>query len=333
MPNRRHLLAGLATLAAPCPALAAATTFWTSFRDRFVLPEGRVLDSGNGGVSHSEGQSYGLIFAEAAGDRETFERIWRWTDRALARQDVRLFSWRYDPRAEPTVADLNNATDGELMIAWALMRAARRWREPAYAQAAGEIRAAVAAHLIVEAAVGPVLLPGLAGFQKDASVTLNPSYYVWPALDAFALAEPEGPWTGLIAAGEGLLLKARFGAHGLPSDWVSVSAVGGVSPAKGWPTRFSYDAIRVPLYLAWSGRSAALAAYRAYWSPSFKAGASPPAWVDVVSGEPAPYLSAGGLLEVAQLSCDLPVTPSDWKGDYYSTALSGLVRAAADARR
>ncbi len=64
--------------------------FWTLWRDRFVAPEGRVVDTGNGRISHSEGQSYGMILALRAGDREAFERIAKWTQDTLGREDMAL---------------------------------------------------------------------------------------------------------------------------------------------------------------------------------------------------------------------------------------------------
>jgi endoglucanase len=42
-----------------------------------------------------------------------------WTERTLLRGDVALFAWRYDPRAPNPVADTNNASDGDMLIAWA----------------------------------------------------------------------------------------------------------------------------------------------------------------------------------------------------------------------
>ena len=42
-------------------ASAADQAEWLAFRNRFIAPEGRVVDTGNGGVSHSEGQGYAML--------------------------------------------------------------------------------------------------------------------------------------------------------------------------------------------------------------------------------------------------------------------------------
>ena len=44
-----------------------AESDWAAYRDRFVLADGRVVDDGNGGISHSEGQGYGLLLAVLGG--------------------------------------------------------------------------------------------------------------------------------------------------------------------------------------------------------------------------------------------------------------------------
>ncbi|MET0374182.1 MAG: glycosyl hydrolase family 8, partial [Rhizorhabdus sp.] len=77
------LMAGCAR-AAPPPAPRRSPSAWDEFKRRFVLPEGRIADTGNGGISHSEGQGYGLVLAEAAGDRATFDRLLGWTEATLA---------------------------------------------------------------------------------------------------------------------------------------------------------------------------------------------------------------------------------------------------------
>ena len=81
--------------------LAAATAYaqddalageWTKYRNRFVAEDGRVRDTGNKDVSHTEGQGWAMLFAESCDDRATFDRIWRWTHDKLQRDDNALFS-------------------------------------------------------------------------------------------------------------------------------------------------------------------------------------------------------------------------------------------------
>ena len=40
----------------------ALETSWKVYQQRHILPDGRVVDDGNGGVSHSEGQGYALLW-------------------------------------------------------------------------------------------------------------------------------------------------------------------------------------------------------------------------------------------------------------------------------
>lgn len=47
---------------------------WGDFKQQFVSSDGRVIDSTNKGISHSEGQGYGLLFAVYFNDRETFAK-------------------------------------------------------------------------------------------------------------------------------------------------------------------------------------------------------------------------------------------------------------------
>ena len=64
--HRRLLLgAGLGLLAAPPGRAETARSAWLSFRGRFLVQDGRVVDTGNQGVSHSEGQGYSLLLAAA----------------------------------------------------------------------------------------------------------------------------------------------------------------------------------------------------------------------------------------------------------------------------
>ncbi|MFD2783222.1 glycosyl hydrolase family 8 [Novosphingobium pokkalii] len=68
-----------------------------------------------------------MVLALEAEDRATFELIADWTNDNLLRSDVALHAWKYDPSSPDRVPDRNNATDGDILIAWALERAGRQW--------------------------------------------------------------------------------------------------------------------------------------------------------------------------------------------------------------
>jgi endoglucanase len=356
--SRRAVLAGCATVMVAIPACgsvshgAAASPDdlaeqWTGFRDRFVAPDGRVVDTGNGGISHSEGQGYAMLFAEAFDDRAGFERIFAWTRRNLRRPDG-LHAWRWRPGVRHPVEDPNNATDGDLYIAWALLRAAERWNEPAWRQEAQGIGAAVLQRLVIETGGRTLLLPGASGFVHPERVVVNPSYYAFPALFALSRAVPDRAWQRVMGDGAALLRAARFGRWGLPADWVEVGrGAGGPQrpdqradqaprPAQGWPARFAFDAARVPLHLAWAGMAdePAVRAAATFWNdPGMPVR---PAWTDLRNGTLAPYSAPAGIEAVAEvtiatgwrrgLARGLPTVARS--PDYYSAALAILSRLA-----
>lgn len=112
------------------------------------------------------------------------------------------------------------------------------------------------------------------------------SYYVWPALQAFARLD-QGSWGAVIQSGMQLLAAASFGRYRLPADWVEVSDDGRVSPVHDKPPRFGFDAIRVSLYLALTGRKDSLNRFSAFWYGYLRAGRPIPAWIDLVTDEQA----------------------------------------------
>ena len=61
-----------------------------------------------------------LLLAIAANDRATFDKIWGWTRANLMVRDDQLLAWRWDPAHRPAVADINDASDGDILVAWAL---------------------------------------------------------------------------------------------------------------------------------------------------------------------------------------------------------------------
>ncbi|WP_235919495.1 glycosyl hydrolase family 8 [Aureimonas psammosilenae] len=252
-PPAKAVTAVAASIAAPSGQDLILGT-WALYASRFVSPEGRVIDDVNGGISHSEGQGYGLLIAVAADDRAGFERMLGWTRAELFVRGDDLAAWRWDPNATPHITDRNNATDGDILIAWALYRAAKRWDRPKWRNEARAIVEAVMAKTTAPSAFGTVMLPGAQGFkaedQPDGPV-VNLSYWVFPALEELGEISPKLKRSGIAENGLRLAKVARFGQAGLPADWTSLKGEQ-PAPAKGFPAEFGYNALRIPLYLAWS---------------------------------------------------------------------------------
>lgn len=298
---------------APAPAsrgVAAREAFsdgWALWRSRFIAKDGRVVDTGNAGVSHSEGQGYGMLLAVLADDPFTFDRLWTWTRGALMVREDGLAAWRWDPAGTPHVADMNNASDGDLLIAWALAEAARSWSKPEHRESAARIATALFASAVRPVQGEPTLMPGAAGFGADDrpdGPVINPSYFVFPAYEALASVAPEFDWPALRRSGLAQTAKSRLGPLKLPPDWVSAQATP-FRPAEGFRPDFGYNAIRIPLYLAWSRDLApaqkkdALAPYGSLWNPDGDVG---PFVTDVVTGAAAEAFQGRGYKAVMALA-------------------------------
>jgi endoglucanase len=229
---------------------------WLNYKSRFITDQGRVIDTGNNFVSHSEGQGYGMLLAVAANDRPVFDLLWGWTRANLLVRGDDLFAWRWEPGQRPAVADVNNASDGDLLIAWALTEAADFWGDPALRIAARRIAVDIGRKLVVsKSAQGALLLPALAGFaaeDRNDGPVVNLSYWVFPALTRLQLVAPEIDWNGVMQSGLALLKIAQTGPSRLPGDWTALRD-GTPKAAQGFPNAFAYNAIRVPLYLALAG--------------------------------------------------------------------------------
>jgi endoglucanase len=330
--DRRGFLkacAGLATLSV-CSTPASADQNWDYFKRQFIVGGARVIDTGNNDVSHSEGQGWGLLFAQSNNDRETFRKLWEWTSASLQRSDG-LFSWKWSPRLSNPVPDKNNATDGDLLIAWALIRAARRWNEPGWLEPARRIQAAILDKLLYDAQGRVLLMPGVEGFVRGSRRIVNLSYYVWLAIHEFAEQfGDQGRWRRLDTDGLWLLDNAAFAHHGLPPDWLLYGNQE-FRIADGWPPHFGFDAIRIPLYLAWRNDRVRLGRFLAAWrAPRF--GGRPPAWINLIDGSSAPFASSGGYGSVAAvtefvaggMAGPLPFAQLLKSDDYYSASLKLL---------
>lgn len=312
-------------------SFAHADVDWGHFKARFLMADGRVIDTGNNNVSHTEGQGFGMLFALAGNDRDSFDKMWTWTDTHLKNPKNGLFYWRYNPVAPDPIEDKNDASDGDVLIAWALLKAGEKWGDPKYLKASDAITNALIKHTVIDFAGKKIMLPGASGFNLNSYVNLNPSYFVFPAWRAFAKRSHLAVWTQLINDGQSLLKKMGWGEANLPTDWVSLYADGRMEPAKQWPARMSYDAIRIPMYIGWDQPNSVLLEPWRTWFGRYDR-LHTPAWVNVNDNQEATYNMQGGLLAIRDLtmgtltSMETEVTSQD---DYYSASLKLLAAMAA----
>jgi endoglucanase len=334
------LMASMGSLcAAEMPTLVGmleAPALWQSYKSAFISSGGRVIDNANGDISHSEGQGYAMLLAVAADDPQTFSLVWNWTRAQLMFRDDGLAAWRWDPAATPHVADRNNATDGDLLIAWALAEAGKAWSVSAYSTASLRLTQAISKVAVTETPTGPILKPGAKGFEaadRADGPVINLSYWVFPALARFAAIAPDQLWGRLIASGLALTQHARFGASGLPSDWIALDR-GAPRPAQGFAPTFGYDAVRIPLYLLLAGidDKDLLAVFAKPWADP----AAVPQRIDVSKNQDVEPLGDSGYRAIAALTrCAVDGTklPPDLASPdvdrYYPTTMRALVLIAA----
>ena len=307
---------------------------WDTYKSRFVTADGAVIDTGNNNISHSEGQGYGLMFALAYDDRETFNKILNWTNTHLKNHTNNLFYWSYRPMENDPVADKNNASDGDLFIAWTLIKAARKWNDSKYRSQAEQITLGLKKFAVTKFAGLYLLLPGTSGFHNNSSVIINPSYFIFPALQEVSQYTHLKLWQDV--SNDCYVMIDRISSElatkvKLVPDWVEMNAQGKVSPAPGWAPRSSFDAIRVPVYLYWlSATNSHLTPWKE-WFSSFEDGKNP-AWVNVSTGETAEYAMTEGLEAVRKLVLGkLPNTEPEINNndDYYNASLKLLVYLAS----
>lgn len=331
--DRRSFLTTAASVALT-PALASAqapapSKLWPEFARRFVAPDGRVIDTGNQGITHTEGLGAALLAAQADNDRDGFKKTWSFAQQ-LKRPDG-LYSWKWVPGVG--IPDKNNATDGDLYIAWALLRAGSKWSDKALLGAAADLARSIRQELLVRAPQGAMLLPGKEGFitrnpMGVDRVVANPAYWVFPALRELNAVDPSPVWAQLHADALKVLEYARFGPAELPADWLVLDDP--VMPWQAHPARFGYEAIRVPLFLAWDRKfthGALRACAQHMRQPKF------PAWVSLKDAEKAPYAAPSGFEAVARLARKAvygePLQATQLEGDYFSCSLTLLASLAA----
>ncbi len=321
------LVGGMMPLRAQSGMAMIPKDAWTLYLNRYVDASGRVVDDANGGISHSEGQGYGMLLAFFADDRASFERIWSFTRTELLIRDDGLAAWRWDPDKTPHITDVNAASDGDLLIAYALARAGQSWNEPGYLASARRIARAIGRVMVVRDGSRTILLPGAVGFaagERADGPIVNLSYWIFEALPVMKQFAPDTRWDALQQSGLDLIRAAQLGPAKLPPDWISL-ADGTPALAAGFPPVFGYNSLRIVLYLLRAGiRDASLlSTFQRNWLTD-NDGA--PAVVDIKSGrvvtrltEPG-YRMLGATLACAMSGTQIPEDLRQFQPTFYYPA-------------
>ena len=97
-----------------------------------------------------------------------------------------------------------------------------------------------------------------------------------------------------------------------------------IQPANGWPARFGYDAIRIPVYLQMDGQQVP-APIVTFWESYLNAGHDVPAWIDVNTAATPDFGPSEGGMAVIARAIGRSVPETGLQGDYYSAVLKLLV--------
>ena len=303
---------------------------WEAWKEGFLRSDGRVVDTLQQNASHSEGQGYGMVLATYFDDANAFRQMFQWTERHLAIRPDPLLAWRWLPEQANPVPDRNNASDGDLFYAWALVRAATKFGERSYLRRAQEIADALAASCIVPMPGSPdrqVFLPAIHGFAHDGRLTINPSYYMPLAMRELAVATGVSALATCAQTGEALL--DALAREGLVPDWVDLSSRG-MAPSEMMPSNTGYEAIRVPLFLIWS-RNAQHSAVRrmaSVYERTLQPGRGVPTIIEPLSGvvletsdDPGYQAVAGLAVCSSQRSLGAMIPPFTSNQPYYPATL------------
>ncbi|WP_297209254.1 MULTISPECIES: glycosyl hydrolase family 8 [Thermodesulfovibrio] len=251
-----------------CQAASAEvlSEYWSYYKRNFLSEDGRVIDIQSSSISHSEGQGYGMLLSVFFSDKETFDKLWRWTrDNLQVRNADSLFAWSWGKHfsGKWTVLDYNNASDGDTLIAYALCLAGDKWKRQEYIEEAMKIIEVIKNLLVLKIDSSYYVLPAYYGFYRENEIIINPSYYILPAYRVFQAVGKDDFWGKLYGDSVRLLKKLSFGKYGLPPDWIVLKG-DTFNFYSERPITFGFEAIRIPLYALMAEESELIKKFKDY---------------------------------------------------------------------
>jgi endoglucanase len=258
---------GGASPAATPPQQQAAARFLAGY----AQPDGRVVRPDQGGDTVSEGQAYGMLLAEVAGDPAAFRRIWQWT-RLHLRLGNGLFAYHTNTAGQ--VVSHQPASDADLLIAWALLRyrgpGAATWHRDGH-----QVAGAILGHEVTRGPGGMLVLAA-GPWATGRPASLDPSYWSLTAMQDLARLTGQAQWASMAAAAITLTRRLTHDGRLLPPDWAALTTAGTLRPEPAPngsqpQTQYGPDAQRTVAWFAASCNPQARA-LAARWWPLLRAG-------------------------------------------------------------
>ncbi|MDQ3239345.1 MAG: glycosyl hydrolase family 8 [bacterium] len=227
---------------------------WNNYKSTYITQNGAVLRPDQGNDVVSEGVAYALLRAVWVNDKETFDKVYNFTEKNMSRlnnssKNDNLIAWRW----KDNVIDWGAASDADLDYALALAFASKRWDKPDY-NLPGYLAKSIAVQkdiLAIETGwVGDkiYLQPG-SWYAFKAPIPVNPSYLSPAYYKIFDQISPDPRWNKLVDSAYEIAWKSSRDLDGsvgvgFPADWVQVNDGNVVGKATGLGYDYKYDAFR-----------------------------------------------------------------------------------------
>jgi endoglucanase len=197
-----------------------------------------------------------MFFAVSYGDYKTFLLIRDWLNKNIELNKNDLYGWKWGKRADGSwgMLDLNNATDGDMWIAYSMLLAYEKWSDEAILRDAKKLIEAIKKYTIIKVAGKNLLLPSQFGFVKEDHIKLNPSYTIPFIFDKFAIYDHDEVWKALVFDSIDMFRGSAVGNLKIHPDWIKLDLVTLKYDYFENESIFGFDSIRTPLFLAYQYR-------------------------------------------------------------------------------
>ncbi len=215
----------------------------------------RVIYSDDKTQTRGEAIGFGMILAAYAGDKETFDGLFRFYLNKRTAQAKNMMAWNVTCEG---LVDAGSATDIDIDVAYSLIVAFDQWGST-YLDEAKKIISLLDTYMILNCNNIKTIYPGYNNAPWGGCNETDIQYYTPAFFRVFAKVSGKEIWNQLADDSYLILNNGANKETGLVPDWQTASGVG--LPPSYRTAYFRYDACRVPwrisLEYLWSGNEEA----------------------------------------------------------------------------